>query len=75
VTHSFKTKHPYSEEISMQANSEGKYICLFFRPNKTCILREIDERRLVQGLSRTQVLEELLAGQRSHEAKGVGIMQ
>jgi len=53
----------------------GQYICLFFSPNKTWILREIDERRLAKGLSRTQVLEDLLVGQRSHEAKGVGIMQ
>jgi hypothetical protein len=59
----------------MQTNSEGKYICLFFSPNKTWILREIDERRQANGTSRTQFLEDLLASQRSHEAKGVGIMQ
>ena len=75
MTHSFNPKQPYSEAISMQTNSEGKYICLFFSPNKTWILREIDERRQAQGLSRTQVLEDLLAGQQSHEAEGVRIMQ
>jgi hypothetical protein len=44
----------------MQTNSEGKYICLFFSPNKIWILRELDERRQTNGLSRTQVLEDLL---------------
>jgi len=53
----------------------GKYICLFFSRDKAWILREIDDRRLAQGLSRTQVLEDLLVGQRSHEANEVGIMQ
>jgi len=53
----------------------GKYICLFFSRDKAWILREFDERRQAQGLSRTEVLEDLLVGQRSHEAKGVGIMQ
>ena len=59
----------------MQANSEGKYICLFFSPNKTWILREIDERRQAQGLSRTQVLEDLLIDQRSQEPERVGNMR
>jgi hypothetical protein len=53
----------------------GKYICLFFSRDKAWILREIDERRLAQGLSRTQVLEDLLAGQRSHEPERVGNMR
>jgi hypothetical protein len=52
-----------------------KYICLFFSRDKAWILREIDERRMAQGLSRTQVLEDLLAGQRSKEPEGVGNMR
>ena len=59
----------------MQANSEEKYICLFFSRDKAWILREIDERRLALGLSRTQVLEHLLVGQRSHAAERAGNMQ
>jgi hypothetical protein len=59
----------------MQATSEGKYICLFFSRDKAWILREIDERRLARGLSRTQVLEDLLVGQRGHESERVGIMR
>ena len=53
----------------------GKYICLFFSRDKAWILREIDERRQAQGLSRTQVLEDLLVAQASHEPERVGIMQ
>jgi hypothetical protein len=48
---------------------------VFFSRDKAWILREIDDRRLAQGLSRTQVLEDLLVAQRSHEANEVGIMQ
>jgi hypothetical protein len=53
----------------------GKYICLFFSRDKAWILREIDERRMAQGLSRTQVLEDLLMGQRSQEPERVGNMR
>jgi uncharacterized protein (UPF0297 family) len=53
----------------------GKYICLFFSRDKAWILREIDERRQVKGLSRTEVLEDLLAGQQSGEAEQVGNMR
>jgi len=53
----------------------GKYICLFFSRDKAWILREIDERRQAQGLSRTEVLEGLLVGHQSHEAEGIGNMR
>jgi hypothetical protein len=49
----------------MQNKNKGQYICLFFTPSKTWILREIDERRKDQGLSRTQVLEDLLSDRHS----------
>jgi hypothetical protein len=59
----------------MQTNSEGKYICLFFSRDKAWVLQEIDERRQLKGFSRTQVLEDILVGQQSHEANEIEKMR
>jgi hypothetical protein len=59
----------------MQTNSAGKNIFLFFSRDKAWVLQEIDERRQLKGFSRTQVLEDLLVGQQSHDVNEVGKMR